>query len=116
MSDIKNIRNDEIPIILWGNKYDLEDQRQISKKEGEDLEKKYNVIFYETSTIERTNIENAFFELINQIIEKNEKKEKIIKNSYHIIEKDIENNNIVNNLEKEVLNKNIVNNKQNKKE
>ena len=88
IKDIKDIRSD-LPIILCGNKNDLKEKRVILKEEGEELSKKYNVIFYEISNKEGTNIRESGLELINKIIEQNN----IIG-----IEKDNENNMLNNNI------------------
>ena len=53
-----------IPIILIGNKKDMEDKRKISFEEGYNLASKYNFIFYEVSCIECINISNSFQKII----------------------------------------------------
>ncbi|CAI5758792.1 unnamed protein product [Candida verbasci] len=64
---LNSIGNDLVPMILIGNKYDLNYQRQISKEEGEELAKKFNCKFMETSVRENININNSFETLINDI-------------------------------------------------
>ena len=59
----KVIKN--IPIIVLGNKLDLNDKRVISKEEGEETAKKYNIFFYEVSAENGENIESVFMELTN---------------------------------------------------
>jgi len=59
--------NDEtwLPAILVGNKVDLEDeQREVTRDEGEELAKKLNIPFLECSAKGRVNIEELFIELI----------------------------------------------------
>ena len=68
---IKNINdnmNPNYPIILLGNKCDLEGGRNISKEQGEELSKKYGLSFFETSNKDGINIEDAWLELSKKII------------------------------------------------
>ena len=69
MEQIKDNKGENYPIILCGNKCDLEKERVISKKEGEDLAKEYGVHFYEISNLNGQNIENTVNDLISQIRE-----------------------------------------------
>ena len=69
MKSIKEIKNDDFPIILIGNKIDLENERKVPKFEGEKLAKQYNIGFYEISNKEGINIEEPCIELINKIID-----------------------------------------------
>lgn len=51
-----------------GNKSDLENERQVQTKEGEEIAKKYNaVIFKETSAKNGVNIEELFEDLGGKI-------------------------------------------------
>ncbi|GAM19920.1 hypothetical protein SAMD00019534_030950 [Acytostelium subglobosum LB1] len=54
----------DLPVIIVGNKNDREDERQVSRHEGEVLARSLNCIFKETSAKKRTNIEDSFFDLI----------------------------------------------------
>ncbi|KAL7712416.1 small monomeric GTPase [Entamoeba marina] len=47
--------NDNVALMLAGNKCDLEDQRVIQKSEGEELAKLHGMGFFETSAANRTN-------------------------------------------------------------
>jgi len=60
------------PIVLVGNKLDLEDQREISKGEGIELAEKIGLKeeegeFFETSAKKGVNVEEAFFSLVRLI-------------------------------------------------
>ncbi|KAJ5074306.1 ras-like protein [Anaeramoeba ignava] len=57
----------EFPIIIIGNKNDLEEQRVISKEEGEEFANKYFCPFFETSAKTRNNIEETVFTLLREI-------------------------------------------------
>eukprot|EP01110_Echinostelium_bisporum_P012116 TRINITY_DN6366_c0_g1_i2.p1 TRINITY_DN6366_c0_g1~~TRINITY_DN6366_c0_g1_i2.p1 ORF type:complete len:182 (-),score=40.57 TRINITY_DN6366_c0_g1_i2:143-652(-) len=57
---------DDIPIVLVGNKCDLEDQREVTTQEGKDLAKSYGptTIFCEASAKTRTKIEEIFSDAV----------------------------------------------------
>ncbi len=69
MNSIKQIKRDDFPIVLVGNKCDLEEERSISKEDGENLAKQYNIEFFETSNKNGINIEESALTLIKKIIE-----------------------------------------------
>lgn len=58
---------DKVPMVVVGNKCDLESERQVSKAEGQDLAKSFNCPFLETSAKSRINVEESFFELVREI-------------------------------------------------
>jgi len=58
---------DKVPIVLCGNKCDLEKERQVTKAEAESLAKGWGCPFYETSALARINVEQAFFDLVREI-------------------------------------------------
>ena len=72
ISEISNDSNNAKPMILIGNKADMEDKREVSKKEGEELAKKYadGIHFYETSCKTGDNVDIAITDLVNQIYNK----------------------------------------------
>ncbi|KAL6452974.1 rhb1 GTP-binding protein rhb1 [Candida maltosa Xu316] len=59
--------NISIPMVLVGNKSDLNYQRQVEFKEGEELAKKFNCKFLETSVRDNINVEKSFECLIQEI-------------------------------------------------
>ena len=70
---ILNLRNlDYVPMVIIGNKCDLEMNRQVSFEEGQELATLFQCPFFETSTKEGINIEEAYFELIREIRNFNE--------------------------------------------
>jgi len=58
---------DHVPMVLVGNKCDLEEERQVPTSEGSDLAKSFNCPFIESSAKQRINVEEAFFELVREI-------------------------------------------------
>eukprot|EP01123_Difflugia_compressa_P002301 TRINITY_DN12_c0_g1_i2.p1 TRINITY_DN12_c0_g1~~TRINITY_DN12_c0_g1_i2.p1 ORF type:complete len:194 (+),score=33.68 TRINITY_DN12_c0_g1_i2:91-672(+) len=58
---------DKVPMVLCGNKCDLENERQVTKIEAETLAKSWGSPFYETSALARINVENAFYDLVREI-------------------------------------------------
>ncbi|KAJ3452356.1 ras-like protein [Anaeramoeba flamelloides] len=69
--------SDEEPIMLVGNKSDLEQDRQVSLTEREDLAKSMGCKCLETSTLRSHNVEEAFFEIVRQIRKKRQPNKKI---------------------------------------
>jgi len=67
-NDIFDLKERDFPVILVGNKCDLEDERKVQKEEGEKIAKEYNVKFYEASNKDGINVEESFRELINIIL------------------------------------------------
>ena len=64
-----NAYNENLIIILVGNKTDLSDQRKITEEEGESLGNKYNMRFYESSALTGYNINTIFNESSDMIYE-----------------------------------------------
>jgi len=58
---------DEFPMILVGNKCDLEHQRKISMDDGNELARQLNVKYIEASAKLRMNVDPAFTELVRVI-------------------------------------------------
>jgi GTPase KRas protein len=58
---------DHVPIVLAGNKCDLEDERQVTTQEATELARQWKVPIYETSALARINVEEAFFDLVREI-------------------------------------------------
>lgn len=58
---------DSIPMVLIGNKCDLENQREVSIDEGIEKSKLWNIPFFESSAKNRINIEEPFFQLVREI-------------------------------------------------
>ncbi|ELK18045.1 Ras-related protein R-Ras2 [Pteropus alecto] len=58
---------DEFPMILIGNKADLDHQRQVTQEEGQQLARQLKVIYMEASAKIRMNVDQAFHELVRVI-------------------------------------------------
>jgi len=58
---------DYFPIIIVGNKCDLESDREVSTQEGEELARSMSCKFIETSAKTRLNVENAFYDIVREI-------------------------------------------------
>ena len=72
ISDLKLNGDKNICIIILGNKSDLEDKREVNKEEGIKKSEMYKTAFLETSALNGENINKAFDELIEQIIQNNQ--------------------------------------------
>jgi len=59
--------NDKVPMILCGNKCDLEAERTVKKQEGEALAKQFGCPFFETSAKNHINVDESFRELVREV-------------------------------------------------
>ena len=60
LQDLKDYSEMNMPILLVGNKCDLEDKRQVPEAEGRQLAQENHLMFMETSAKIATNVEEAF--------------------------------------------------------
>ena len=58
---------DKVPMVLVGNKCDLESERQVTTYEGQELAKSFGCPFYETSALNRVNVELSFYDVVREI-------------------------------------------------
>ena len=63
LEQIKNENNENIQIILVGNKKDLENKREVSYSDGEKLAKSYGIDFYEVSALNNDGIDKIFHKI-----------------------------------------------------
>lgn len=61
-----------VPVLVVGNKCDLEGERQVSYEEGLEFAKTVGAPFLETSAKQRINVEEAFYGLVRNINDKNQ--------------------------------------------
>uniref|UniRef100_A0A1I7UK67 Ras family protein n=1 Tax=Caenorhabditis tropicalis TaxID=1561998 RepID=A0A1I7UK67_9PELO len=59
---------DDFPIILVGNKADLENERHVARHEAEELAHRLGVPYLECSAKIRKNVDEAFFEIVRTVI------------------------------------------------
>lgn len=64
---LDSIGTDSVPMVLIGNKCDLNFQRQVETSEGQALARKYKCQFLETSVRDNVNINKSFVTLVNEI-------------------------------------------------
>lgn len=66
------IKDDErVPLVLVGNKSDLEDHRVVSRSRAQHVSQSWgNKPYYETSARRRSNVDEVFVDLCRQIIRK----------------------------------------------
>ena len=64
--------------VLIGNKSDLEDEREVSTEDGKKLAEQLELNFLECSAFTGDNVEQAFIDLVESILEKKRKKILII--------------------------------------
>eukprot|EP01086_Lenisia_limosa_P008480 TRINITY_DN2_c0_g3_i1.p1 TRINITY_DN2_c0_g3~~TRINITY_DN2_c0_g3_i1.p1 ORF type:complete len:187 (-),score=73.97 TRINITY_DN2_c0_g3_i1:103-663(-) len=58
---------DKVPLVVVGNKCDLESERNVNAVEGRELAKTFGCPFLETSAKTRVNVEEAFYDLVREI-------------------------------------------------
>lgn len=69
ISRIKGSSN--VPMVLVGNKCDLTEERELQPEDGIKLSTEWNKVpFYETSALLRMNVDDAFVDVVRQIIRK----------------------------------------------
>lgn len=63
--------SDNVPMVLVGNKCDLEDDRVLSIDDGIHVSQLWGLVpFYETSAMYKTNVDDAFIDVVRQIMRK----------------------------------------------
>lgn len=60
----------DVPMVLVGNKCDLEDERVVSKDQGQALARQFNCTFMESSAKLKVNVIEIFYDLVRQINKK----------------------------------------------
>lgn len=68
VESILNVKDvDEYPMIIVGNKSDLESERTVSTQDGIEISKHFGCPFFETSAKTRTNVDESFFCAVKEI-------------------------------------------------
>ncbi|KAI8984610.1 small GTPase superfamily [Mycotypha africana] len=75
---INNVKgNEDVPMVLVGNKCDLESERMVSREKGMSLSQQWGgKPFYETSARFKINVDEVFYDVVRQINKQNPSKEK----------------------------------------
>uniref|UniRef100_A0A452HM70 RAP2A, member of RAS oncogene family n=1 Tax=Gopherus agassizii TaxID=38772 RepID=A0A452HM70_9SAUR len=64
---VLNYRYEKVPVILVGNKVDLESEREVSSNEGRALAEEWGCPFMETSAKSKTMVDELFAEIVRQM-------------------------------------------------
>eukprot|EP01017_Pseudomicrothorax_dubius_P044843 TRINITY_DN7638_c0_g1_i3.p1 TRINITY_DN7638_c0_g1~~TRINITY_DN7638_c0_g1_i3.p1 ORF type:complete len:213 (-),score=23.43 TRINITY_DN7638_c0_g1_i3:170-808(-) len=75
LEETRTYGNENIVVMLIGNKCDLVDQRQVSYEEGRSFAQENNCLFMETSAKTAVNVETAFSQISELILNKIERGE-----------------------------------------
>ena len=70
VNDLTAAADKKITILVIGNKCDLEDQRQVTKEQGEQKAASLQVAFLETSALSGENLGKAFEMMMNEVYKK----------------------------------------------
>jgi Ras-related protein Rab-11A len=75
LKNLRSVSDENLPIMILGNKKDLKDEIAVKKNEGEELAFGEKTAFFETSALSGDNINLAFEMFVKQIYEKEKMKE-----------------------------------------
>ena len=87
IESIKEIKGNDCPIILIGNKCGLESERKIQKEKGEKEAENNDLKFYETSCKENINIEETINAIVSMITDEKGQIKKERNESLQLIKK-----------------------------
>ncbi len=91
MLDIDKFAKEGVLRFLIGNKCDLQEKRQISADQGNELAKQYGIPFLETSAKDTLNIDELFLSITKNFLEKQTSISSVIKKVKK--DKNLKNNN-----------------------
>ena len=94
---IKQQKGMDFPIVLIGNKCDLEDERQVQTVEGLEKAKKYQINFFESSNKKKINIDEPVICLLKQLFNYNNEENLQKVDTFELNKENIENYDINNN-------------------
>ncbi|KAF8945691.1 Ras- protein Rap-1b, partial [Haplosporangium bisporale] len=60
-----------VPIVLVGNKCDLDEDRAVVREKGDQLSLRWGMPFFETSARQRINVDEVFYALVKLINRQN---------------------------------------------
>lgn len=82
--EIIRIKDDEnIPMVIVGNKADLEDQRTIPRTRVFSLSQQWGAPYYESSARTRTNVDEVFVDICRQMLRKDDLEDPYRDDSHH---------------------------------
>jgi Ras-related protein Rap-1A len=64
---VKDVEIGDVPIVLCGNKVDLEEDRVVETNLGEKMAERFGAAYFETSAKTRICVEEAFYELVRRV-------------------------------------------------
>ncbi|KAF7822250.1 ras-related protein RABA6b [Senna tora] len=67
LRELREYGNQDMVVILVGNKCDLKESRQVEEEEGRVVAEEEGLCFMETSALQNLNVEEAFLEMITKI-------------------------------------------------
>jgi len=70
LRNIDEHANEDVEKMILGNKCDMEDKRQVNKERGEAIAREHCIPFLETSAKSNINVETAFMDLAQAILNK----------------------------------------------
>jgi small GTP-binding protein len=73
LRELHNNTNDNVSVILVGNKVDLSNLREVTTEEAKNWAAQHNISFIETSALDNTNIEQCFQIILHEIYERTTK-------------------------------------------
>ena len=66
--EAKTYGNENMYFVLLGNKCEMEAAREVTAFEGEQLAREHGMVFFESSAIQKINVEKAFTTVVEKII------------------------------------------------
>jgi Ras-related protein Rab-11A len=66
LTELRENADNEIIVMLVGNKTDLKHLRAVRTEDGQDFAQKFNIGFMETSALDGSNVESAFLKIIER--------------------------------------------------
>jgi len=64
---VKDVDAGDVPMVIVGNKIDLEKDRVVVRSDAEALAKEYGAPHFETSAKTRINVEESYFQLVREV-------------------------------------------------
>lgn len=71
MEEVKSLSDTDITLMLVGNKHDIVENdpslRRVKKEDAKNFAKDFDLLYFETSAINGTNVANCFEELLQSL-------------------------------------------------